>query len=334
MSHWQALRSQQFSLVSGCNLALFRILFASIILIDVKRFIDTSVVQSFFELPALNFPYAFAEWITPLEGAGMAYLLYLLFFLLVLIVLGIFVSPSLLFFGLGFSYFFLSEQALYNNHLYLVCLLSFLLACTRSDNCLAIGRSGTALVPKWNYSILQWQIVLVYFFGGLAKLNADWILRAVPMRSALEAKASIAAILGDEASLQAASFLFAYSGLVFDLFIGGLLLARKTRPIAIVGVIMFNLTNAWIFDDISVFPYLMIASLVLFIEKPLFSPKTLKSREKSFSLNSNAIMFLIICYFLLQAILPLRHLAFPSNPGLERRGSALCLANEDSKTHS
>ena len=44
-----------------------------------------------------------------------------------MIALGLFYRISTLLFFLGYSYFFLVERATYNNHYYLICLLSLML---------------------------------------------------------------------------------------------------------------------------------------------------------------------------------------------------------------
>ena len=57
--------------------------------------------------------------------------MYLLFvslaILSLMIALGLFYRISTLLFFLGYSYFFLVERAIYNNHYYLICLLSLML---------------------------------------------------------------------------------------------------------------------------------------------------------------------------------------------------------------
>ena len=62
---------------------------------------------------------------------------------------------------------------------------------------------------------------------------------------------------------------FSYTGLLFDLLIGPLLLIKKTRIIAITFSIIFHMSNFIIFilvgGEIGFFPFIMIATLILFI---------------------------------------------------------------------
>ena len=77
----------------------------------------------------------------------------------------------------------------FNNHFYLTSLLAFLLSFTAADHCFSIrswwrtrkGNSLQPLIPYWHLFILRAQVVIVYFFGGVAKLQGDW-LQGEPLR--------------------------------------------------------------------------------------------------------------------------------------------------------
>ena len=59
-----------------------------------------------------------------------------------------------------------------------------------------------------------------------------------------------------------------YGGLLFDLFIGFLLFYKRTRLFAFILVIIFNTMNYFLFlgnSEIGVFPFIMIATLILFM---------------------------------------------------------------------
>lgn len=43
----------------------------------------------------------------------------------------------------------------------------------------------TNLVPRWQPFIIQAQIMIVYFYGGIAKINYDWLVRGEPVRTLL-----------------------------------------------------------------------------------------------------------------------------------------------------
>jgi len=154
--------------------------------------------------------------------------------------------------------------------MYLVSILSFLLIlipCHRSFSLDALinPKSRSQFVPAWSLWLLRAQIGIPYFYGGLAKLNPDW-LRGEPMRTWLAELTSIP-LVGQFLTEEWVVYLFSYGGLGFDLLIIPLLLFRKTRVIAFVASVMFHLTNAYIFN-IGIFPWLMIPATLIF-----FPPK-------------------------------------------------------------
>ena len=96
--------------------------------------------------------------------------------LCILILLGLWYRAAMILFFLGFTYIFLLEQALYLNHFYFISLLSFLMIFVPAHHALSVDahrspelRSETT--PAWSLWMLRAQIGIVYFYGGLAKLN-------------------------------------------------------------------------------------------------------------------------------------------------------------------
>ncbi|GAA4440111.1 HTTM domain-containing protein [Bremerella cremea] len=86
---------------------------------------------------------------------------------------------SLLFF-LGYTHLFLIEKALSQNHCYLICLLSgilFFLPANRACSVDAYFRwvKPSTQAPAWTLWLLRLQLGIPYFYGGLAKLNYDWL---------------------------------------------------------------------------------------------------------------------------------------------------------------
>ena len=87
---------------------------------------------------------------------------------------------------LGFIHIFLAEKGAFQNHFYLLCLLSLLMIFLPAHRAFSIdalrGRvAHSATAPVWTLWLLRGQVALVYFYGGVAKLNADW-LQGEPMR--------------------------------------------------------------------------------------------------------------------------------------------------------
>ena len=97
-------------------------------------------------------------------------------------------------FAIGFTYFFLLERTNYQNHYYLLMLLSWLLTVLPLNRLLsfdAVENPGirTETAPTWALWLVRFHIGLPYLFGGIAKIDADW-LAGEPMRQILVADAT------------------------------------------------------------------------------------------------------------------------------------------------
>src|SRR5690606_34913548 len=102
---------------------------------------------------------------------------------------------------------------------------------------------------------------VVYFFGGIAKINADW-LSGQPMAMWLAERTDFP-LIGHYFREPWAGYLFSYGGLLFDLSIVPLLCWRRTRAFAFLGAFLFHLTNQQLFN-IGVFPWMMMGATAIF----------------------------------------------------------------------
>ena len=89
-------------------------------------------------------------------------------------------------------------------------------------------------------------MAVVYVFAGLAKLNADWLMDAQPMRIWLPAKTHLP-VVGKYMYETWVAYLFSWFGAVYDLFIVFFLLNKKTRPVAYCFVVIFHVATAIFF---------------------------------------------------------------------------------------
>ena len=301
------------------GIALFRILFGLLLLWDIQRFYSIDLIENYFSEPAI-FYYDFLH-VHAASKEVMDLLLAGLTISAICITIGLFYRIAIAFFAIVFSYFFLLDQVIYNNHLYAICLIAFMLFFMRADGALSVRKKRhVPFVPQWNYRLLQFQIVVIYFFGGISKLNPYWLdMHPVQELLAIRAERSDLAFL-NEAFFH---YIVAYTGVFFDLCIGFFLLIKKTRIAAVVAAVIFNLTNSWIFDDIYIFPFFMIAALLLFLD-----PEKIKARLQSWNIVKDSKTgakkakaqvqntvtpistfgtCIILLYVLVQLALPLRH---------------------------
>lgn len=222
---------------------------------------------------------------------------------------------------LGITYLFLSEQSIYNNHYYLFCLLSLLMIFTQADGMFSLkawrSKSAVVEVPRWQLLFIQLQLFIVYFFGGVAKLNPDWLLHAEPMQTWLPDMFGDAYnSLGAEAA-NAWAYFFAYSGLIIDLSVGFLLFHRHLKWLAMVVLVAFHTSNSFMFS-IGYFPLFGVLSLVIFLSKPdinwllaKLGQSKLPELTTQLVKPASAVTLLFVLWFVIQLLLPLRHFVMP-----------------------
>jgi hypothetical protein len=286
------------------GLALFRIILGLVSFWEILYFFKIDLINNFLLGPKTLFPYEFLR-VSPASQEGLKFILIVLLVSSVLQILGLFYRVSTLVFGFLFSYIFLLDKAFYNNHLYLLILLSFLMSFTDADKAFSFNKKKQSYVPYWQILILQFQIGVVFFWGGIAKLNGDWF-NFHPVQEILSNRVNNGGASWMESSFML--YFICYGGLLFDLFIVFALLWKKTWKVAILSAIMFNLFNAYLFRDINIFPYLMTGALLLFVPHSFWTRKTEPEIEapKNKGLSRPALI-VIASYMLFQMVWPARH---------------------------
>lgn len=236
------------------------------------------------------------------------------------IMLGFMYRLAIALFFILFTYVELIDQATYLNHYYFVSLVSFLLNLLPAQRYLSFDvrlrpKLKTRHAPLWCIFVLQLRLAIVYFFAGFAKLNGDWLLRAQPMAIWLKANTGLP-LIGPLFDYHWTAILLSWAAALYDLTIVAWLSWRRTRLPAFATVITFHLLTALIFP-IGIFPYVMIASTLIF-----FSGVELRSALKRVGIGlppppsrayhpriqqSTAAKLILILFFALQLLLPLRH---------------------------
>ncbi len=320
-------------LVDPRPLALFRMVFGAAMLYQMVHYMGSGLVESGLLAPKMLFKYEGFGWVQPFDKGTMHLLLMLLVISSAEILLGFYARLAAAVFGFGFLYILLLEKSLFNNHLYLFCLIGIMLAFMPTDKVWSVTRmfskkeQADTRVPRWTILLLRAQIFIVYFYGGIAKLNPDWLTRQEPMRSALRFFAEAHPAMGFVYT-EPVVYLFTYGGLVFDLLIGFLLLWRPARMWALVLVAFFNISNHFLFDDIGVFPFVMLPATLLFfppeeiaafLDKRGWRLKADGKRKRSEMPTHEPhgrwalVRVLIGTYLVFQLFFPLRWLFLPGN---------------------
>jgi vitamin K-dependent gamma-carboxylase len=323
--------------VNVSTLATFRFLFGAIMVWEVARYFSHGYIFQYYIEPRFFFTYEFFPFVSPLPGQGMYWLFGAMGLFALGIALGFYYRLSAFLFFLSYTYVFLLDKTPYNNHYYLIILLSFLLCLVDAQRWLSLDRwravkPDLETVPFWQLFLLRAQIFIVYFYGGLAKLNGDW-LRGEPMRMWL-AERSDYPVLGSFFTTEWAVYFFSYGGLFFDLSIGFLLLWRPTRLLAFGSLLFFHLMNNWLFS-IGVFPFLALASTLLFVQadfprrasawlgRKIFYSWPEQPHPLTWPQPSNLnpwVPGLVLVYLALQLLIPLRHWLYPGNVSWTEEG--------------
>jgi len=315
-----------FHPVDAASLGAFRILFGALMLSEVVWALSSGHVRRDLIDARVLFPYEFFQFVQPWPGPAV----YIHFVLMALgaagMMLGLFYRASAAIFLVTYAYAFLLDKGNYNNHYYLIILFGLLFLVVDAQRWASLDqwrRPRPEVIPFWQLALLRAQIVLVFFYGGIAKLNADW-LAGEPMRTWLTERAR-SAKMGPWLGSELAVYFFTYGGLVFDLVIGFLLLSPRTLPVALIGLLAFNLMNHWLFH-IGIFPFLMIATAVLFTAPDLprrvlrLAPAAAPSAAPAPASHRVWVLALLALYLVVQALVPLRHWLYPGDVSWTEEG--------------
>lgn len=318
--------------VSAAPLAVFRIFFGLMMAVSVIRFWYNGWIEKLYLEPSFHFHYYGFSWV----HVPPAWLCYILFIICGISALGFAIGYryrlSVIVFFLSFTYIELMDKTTYLNHYYFVSVISFILIwlpaeCYFSVDAYRNPELRAQYIPKWNIDIIKLMLAIVYFYAGMAKLNADWILRAMPLAIWLPTKFDIP-LLGGLMHEKWMHYAFSWAGAIYDLTIPFLLMYRKTRIPAFVLVVIFHVLTRVLFP-IGMFPYIMIISTLIFfdasfhdkivtwlakivgIAKAGFENNArLIHSNSQFSIRSLKLLGIVIVF---QILIPWRFLLYPGN---------------------
>jgi vitamin K-dependent gamma-carboxylase len=260
--HWLAAP------VEGHVLGLFRLVFGLFMVYHCFYYHKVEFINKGLLAPQIHFGYEGFSWLPMFPAPVLQIILLSMAVGALMMALGWGMRIGAVVHGLGLAYFLLLEKAYYNNHIYMFVLVSFLLALTDADRFFSLrGNKGFGQhVPRWQVFIFQLQILIVYVYGGIAKLTPDWMFRQEPVRTLVFEYVPdshwMASLLKNNFSV----YLLTYGGFVIDFFAPLFLLIKPLRRKTFVFFVLFHLANSQIFKDISIFPFVMLAGLVVYFE--------------------------------------------------------------------
>ncbi|MAX70487.1 MAG: hypothetical protein CMC76_05200 [Flavobacteriaceae bacterium] len=310
-----------FKHIDNSGLIVFRIIFGLLCFLESFGAILTGWVRRVMIEPQFTFSFIGFEWLQPLPGNWMyvCYVVMSIFGLLIMV--GYKYRFSMLMFALMWTATYLMQKSSYNNHYYLLGILSFIMVLMPANRYASIDAKlnpnlKKISMPSWCKWFFVIQLFILYTYASIAKLYPDWLDTTV-IALLMKGKASYP-IIGDLLQQNTVHYFLAYGGILFDGLIIPLLLFKPTRKYAFFASIFFHLFNSIVFQ-IGIFPYLSLAFSLFF-----FEPKTIKniflkkkpfydSKEVIVPNYSKVLIALSSVYFLIQIGLPLRHHFFSDN---------------------
>ena len=238
------------------SVVMFRVGFGMLLFWEVTRFFYFDWVEDLFAKPQFHFQYEWFSWVIPLPGYGMFLLFGSLGILALMITLGLFYRVATIIFFLGYTYIFLIDQAYYNNHFYLICLISFILTLAPlqkswSLDILRGAETHTDRLPAIWLWLIRFHMGVVYFYGGIAKFDPDWLAGLATKE--LMGKANQGTVFQSLIEYPGVPQFYAWSGMMFDLCIPFLMVCKPIRNWAFLFAVFFHLYNHIVFP-IGIFP--------------------------------------------------------------------------------
>jgi vitamin K-dependent gamma-carboxylase len=324
-----------FRPIDIASLAVFRIFFGVAMAYDTARYISYGWVYSHYLQPPLSMKFIGFQWVQVLPAPLMYAVFGVMVAAAISIAAGFYYRMSCFIFALGHTYVFLVAAEYYLNHGYLISVFSTLMIFVPAHRALSVDALRvpglySRTISAWPVWLLLGLVSVVYVFGAVAKVNADWFA-GEPLRHWLAGRAQTS-VLGDLLRNDMLVLSLCYMGVTFDLFAPALLLWRRTRWLGIITSASFHLSNAYLFN-IGIFPWFMLAATTLFFHPswprsmPLFGKDVDEQLERVGRPQQGdlepaatvspgkrrAIAISVAAFAALMIFLPLRHHLYPGD---------------------
>lgn len=304
-----------FRHIDNSALVVFRIIFGLLCFLESFGAILTGWVKRVLIDPKFTFSFINFEWLQPLPGNGM-YIYYVVMSVFALLVMvGYKYRLSIISFALLWAGTYFMQKSAYNNHYYLLMLLSAIMVFLPANKYASVDAKLNPQVknismPNWCGLVFIFQLFIVYTYASAAKLYPDW-LNANVTGLLMSDKADYF-LIGELLQKKWLHYILAYGGILFDGLIIPLLLFKSTRKWAFIISIFFHLFNSIVFQ-IGIFPYLSLAFILFFFEPKTIQRLFLKNKlfydKEEIILPSYRNILIVVGagYFIIQLVLPIRH---------------------------
>ncbi|MEM9023992.1 MAG: HTTM domain-containing protein, partial [Bacteroidota bacterium] len=309
------------------TLAAFRVLVGIWFFADYVGMMLNGYMKAAFIDAQMHFTFIGFDWVQPWPAWGM-YVHYSVLGLAALgILLGYRYRLSLSIFLAGHMYVFLLDIVYTLNKYYLFALLAFLLLLMDAHRYWSLDARRKPEIkrmftPRWTILIFQVMLLLIYFYSGISKLNVDWMFHQQPMSDFLGRREYITG-LGDQ-FYQTIVYVFTYGGVIFDLSIVWLLLAKRTRLFAILLQGSFHLLNLTVLHIGTLSPFVGVATWFLFptqwLKKRLDGRTWAEERVSVSPARRNWLIGFLAVFMVIQVLIPHRHYFTGNNVNWTEKG--------------
>ena len=304
-----------FKQVDNSALITFRIFFGILIALECFGATLTGWIHYTLIEPQQTFNFIGFDFLQPLPGNGMYY------YYIVMGILGVFISigykyrASMFSFAVLWTATYLMQKTSYNNHYYLLVLLSWMFIFLPAEKYHSVDVKNKPhkqhiSMPNWCKWLLITQVFIVYTYAAIAKIYPDWLDLSVA-KILFSGKVHYP-IVGELFQTKGFHYFITYSGILFDFLVIPLLLWKRTRVFMFFLALFFHLFNSIVFQ-IGIFPYLALAISLFFFEEKTIRNIFLKRKpfyegnEINTPKTNTIITGSLILYIIIQFLLPLRH---------------------------
>ena len=289
---------------------------------EVSRYFDHNWIKSYYTGKDFYFTYPGFSWVHPWPSLElMEWHFIIMGVFAAMVAVGLFYRTAAVCLAVMFTYIYLLEQARYLNHFYFVILVAISMIFIPANRVWSLdawirfkrGLKNSSFMPQWGLWAIRAQFGITYFYGGIAKLNEDW-LRGYPLSDWISDDSDMF-LIGPYVHERWMGLSLSYAGLMLDLLFVPLLLWKKTRWIGMSAALAFNLMNDHMFS-IGIFPWFMIAGTLTFFESDY--PRRLwdyctpgNDKRKVESGKSKVLAVFMVCFFAFQFLFPFRHWLYP-----------------------
>ncbi|QYG92180.1 HTTM domain-containing protein [Iamia sp. SCSIO 61187] len=317
------VRAAAMAPVSGRSLAVVRVVVGAVGLLSAVRIVRYAWIDQLYSGPAHRFTYLGLGWVPQPSAPVMTGVVVAMGAASVALALGWHTRAAGAVLLAAFAWTELIDVTTYLNHYWFLTLVLVLGLVLPWD-----GRPRVARGWVW---LLRFQAGVVYTSAGIAKLQSDWLVRALPLRLWLPPRADLP-VVGPLLDEVATAHVLSVAGAAFDCSIVALLLWRRSRPWAWAALVAFHLAT-WSLFPIGVFPWLMIGVSTIFFApdwparlRARLGPRVPATHEVAVGPDGTrpgpvagpgwrrgVVTALAVGWVLVQVALPLRHLAYPGD---------------------